>query len=160
MPSSINPSPSTPATITITPALPADLPTMVSICCAAMEPDILTHFLYSPLHAAAVRKQTDSLMTSLGKRFTQPTNRCYIHKAADERTGELVGWSLVRWEDGTWGGASAAGSGSAGGAEKGEDFMARYQRDVRERWVRITGGREFVGEFSFSTNQRLNTWYV
>lgn len=69
---------------------------MVAINCAACEPDILNRFLYGHTQIEAVSKQTASLMASLGARFTNPTNRCYIHKAVDVGSGEVVGWSLVR----------------------------------------------------------------
>jgi hypothetical protein len=82
--------------ISIIEATEPDLPVMVALCCDAMEPDILSRFLFGHSHVEAVRKQTESLIASLGMRFTHPTNRCYIHKVVDTQSGELVGWSLLR----------------------------------------------------------------
>ena len=72
-----------PANISISEAKQSDLPDMVAILCDATEPDILTRFLFDHRRAESARKQTESNMASLGKRFTHPTNKCYIIKAVD-----------------------------------------------------------------------------
>lgn len=129
------------ANISISDATEGDLPAMVAVCCSAMEADILTRFLFSHQQAVAVQKQTSSLLGSLGKRFTHPTNRCHMIKAVDTQTGELAGWSLVRWEDSNWLPAAPPDS----GAEQ-PDFATHYQREVRRNWIRLTAGQPLVGK--------------
>ncbi|MCJ1382477.1 hypothetical protein MMC17_005590 [Xylographa soralifera] len=125
------------ANISISEARESDLPDMVAVCCDGMEADILTRFLFDHRRAEAVRKQTVSLMASLGKRFTHPTNRCYIVKAVDTQTRELVGWSLVRWEDGK--AAALPNSGS-----NQPDFLMHYQREQKRNWLKLTAEKPHV----------------
>lgn len=127
------------ANISISEATESDLPEMVALTCDAMEADILTRFLYDHRRAEAVQKQTKSLMASLGKRFTHPTNRCYIIKATDTQTGELVGWTLVRWEDGKPGPPLDSGSDQS-------DFLMYYQREQRRKWVKLAAEKPHVGK--------------
>ena len=129
------------ANISISEATESDLRDMVALCCDAMEADILTRFLFGHARAEAVRKQTESLMASLGKRFTHPTNRCHIFRASDTQTGELVGWSLVRWEDGKPLAAPDSSSDTP-------DFLVHYQQDVRRSWNKLTAGKPHVGKIS------------
>ncbi|KAL9107644.1 MAG: hypothetical protein Q9227_007451 [Pyrenula ochraceoflavens] len=124
--------------ITISEAQESDLPPMVSVAVDSMEADILTSFLYGHRRAEAARKHTESLTGSLGKRFTHPTNRCHITKATDTQTGELVGWSLVRWEDGT-------PLADSGGSSDQRDFPTVYMTEVKKRWNRLTAGKPHVG---------------
>lgn len=88
-------------------------------------------------------------MISLGKRFRHPTNRCYIFKAIDEE-GEILGWCLVKWEDGSGYApptpAVSGGSGAEGEGRK-ESFVEAYTRDVRWKWDGIVGGKAHVGSF-------------
>ena len=114
---------------------------MVAVCCDAMEADILTRFLFDHRLAEAVRKQTESLIALLGKRFTHPTNRCHIIKAVDTQTGELVGWSLVRWEDGKPVTPPDSGSDQA-------DFLMHYQREQKRNWIKLTAEKPHVGKIS------------
>ncbi|KAI9684244.1 MAG: hypothetical protein M1822_005717 [Bathelium mastoideum] len=125
------------AKISISEATESDLPEMVSITCDAMEPDILTRFLFDHRRSEAVRKQTESLMASLGKRFTHPTNRCHIMKAVDTQTEEPVGWSLVRWEDGD------IAAPPHGGPDQ-PDFPTHYQREQRKYYLKLMGGKPHV----------------
>jgi len=124
--------------ITVSEATESDLPHMVAVCCDGMEVDILTRFLYSHQRTEAVQKQTESLMASLGRRFTHPTNRCYIFKAEDTETRKLVGWILVRWE-------TAPVAPPDGGPDK-PDFITHYQRDIKRNWVKILAGKSHVGK--------------
>jgi GNAT superfamily N-acetyltransferase len=78
-------------------------------------------------------------MASLGKRFTHPTNRCYILKAIDTQTGDLVGWILFRWEEGNGIYTVSPDSNS----EK-LDFPQHYTREVRKKWFRITAEKKHV----------------
>ena len=78
-------------------------------------------------------------MASLGKRFTHPTNRCHIIKAVDVQTRELVAWTLVKWEDGTW--VTRPDSGSAQ-----PDFPLHYQREVKRNWLKLIAGKPHVGK--------------
>lgn len=130
------------ANISISETTESDLPDAIAVCCDAVETDILTRFLFGHRQAEAVRKQTASLTTSLGKRFTHPTNRCYIIKAVDSQTQELVGWSLVRWEDGSW---PLAPDSLANGSEQ-LDFVGIYQREVKRNWKNLVAYRPHVGE--------------
>ena len=127
------------ANISISDAKESDLPDMVAICCDATEEDIITCFLYDHRRTEAVRKQTESLMGSLGKRFTQPTNRCYIIKAVDSQSGELVGWILVRWEE-----AKPAATLDSGSDKL--DFLTYYQRKVTRNWNKFRAGKPHVGK--------------
>ena len=111
---------------------------MIAITCSGVEEDILTRFLYGHRHTEAVRKQTESLMASLGRRFTHPTNRCYIFKAVDAQSKELVGWILVRWEK-----PPVTPPESVSGKL---DFGTYYQREVKRKWVEILGGKSHVGK--------------
>ena len=125
----------------ISEATQADLPEMIALCCEALEPDVLTRFLYGHKQAEAVRKQSESLTASLGKRFTHPTNRCYIHKAVNTTTGAIFGWSLVRWEDGSWGKPVAPPDGPP------PDFATHYTREVKKNWIKLTGEKPVVGKY-------------
>lgn len=127
------------ANISVSEATESDLPVMVAICCDAMEEDILTRFLYGHQRAEAVRKQTESLMASLGKRFTHPTNPCYIIKAVDTQTGELVGWTLVRWEE-------ARPIAPLDTIDNSRDFVAHYQHEVKKNWSEFMAKRSHVGK--------------
>jgi len=128
------------ANISISEATESDLPDMVAVYCGAMETDIITRFLFGHRRAEAVRKQTESLMASLGKRFTHPTNRCYIIKAVDTQTGELVGWSLVRWEDHRPVALPDSGSDQP-------DFLMHYQREKKKNWIKLlTDEKPYVGK--------------
>ena len=129
------------ANISISKSSESDLPTMVAVCCDALEANLLTPFLYGHRRIEAVRKQTESLMASLGRRFTHPTNRCHIVKAVDTQTGELVGWSLVRWEDGKVTALPDSGS-------EQPDFLTYYLREQRKDWVKLTGEKPHVGKIS------------
>lgn len=86
-----------------------------------------------------MQKQTKSLMASLGKRFTHPTNRCHIIKASDTLTGDVVGWCLVRWEDGT----PTAASGS-----EATDFVAHYLQEQKKNWSELVARKSHVGKIN------------
>lgn len=115
--------------ITILPALESDLPEMTALRGEAAEKDVLTRFLYGHRHVEAAAKEATALMTSLGKRFTAPTNRCHIVKAVDTTTNELVGWGLVRWEDGSWVHKPAP--------PHENPFIEANQKRARENWLKI-----------------------
>ena len=127
------------ANISISAAAESDLQAMIALTCDAMEEDILTRFLFDHRAAEAVRKQTESLTASLGRRYTHPTNRCYIVKAVDVQTGETVAWSLVRWEDGSW--LRPALQDDAGSGSGPLDFPTHYNREVKGKWIRLLDGR-------------------
>ena len=124
--------------ISISDATQSDLPGMVAVLNNATETDILTRFFFGHRRAEATRNQTESLMASLGKRFTHPTNRCYIIKAVDTQTRELVGWILVRWEEG----AKPPESDS----DQPPDFVAHYTREVRRNWFKLLAEKPHVGK--------------
>ena len=126
--------------ISISRAIESDLLTMVALRCGTLEEDILNRFLLDHRQAEAIRKETESLTASLGKRFSHPTNRCYIDKAVDTQTGEMVGWTLVRWEDSN---SIYAPSDSSSGRI---DFLSHYTREVREKWYNITAEKPHVGK--------------
>lgn len=125
--------------VSINEAAESDLAEMVAVCCDSMEADILTRFLFGQRRVEAVRKQTESLMASLGRRFTHPTNRCYIHKATDTETGELIGWSLVRWEDGKPVAPSDNDPNQSG-------FIKHYLREQKKNWIKLTAEKPHVGK--------------
>jgi hypothetical protein len=127
--------------ISISEAIESDLPEMIALCCASMEADILARFLYGHRQSEAVRNQTKSLTSSLGKRFTHPTNRCYIIKAVDTQTGDLLGWSLVRWEQGML--ATAPNS-----SLDQPDFRTYYQQEVKKNWLKLVANKSHVGMMS------------
>jgi len=129
--------------ISISEATESDLPEMVAICCDGMEEDILTRFLYGHQRTVAVRKQTDSLMGSLGKRFTHPTNKCHIFKAVDTQNGELVGWILVRWE-------TPPTMPPDSGSDK-RDFVTHYQHEVKRNWFKLLAEKSHVGKMEALT---------
>ena len=130
--------------ISISEATEADLPDMVAVCCNSMEADILTRFLFGHQWDEAIRKQTESLTASLGKRFTHPTNRCYIVKAVDTQTGELIGWSLVKWEDGTWLNGNPVAPLNSDSDQP--DFPMHYQQEVKRNWIKLMAGKPHVGK--------------
>jgi hypothetical protein len=130
----------TPTTICITQAIESDLPIMIALRCETLQEDILNRFLLDHRQAEAIRKETESLMTSLGKRFTRPTNRCYIYKAVDTQTREMVGWTLVRWED-----SNNIYAPSNNDSDR-LDFLSHYTREVRKKWYNITAEKPHVGK--------------
>ena len=132
-----------PAPISILEATEPDVPTMVAIFCDAMEEDILTLFLNGHRRVDAVRRQTETLTTVLGRRFTHPTNRCHIIKAVDTQTGELVGWSLLRWEDGIKPDAP-----TESGLEQ-RDFRVFYGGEQKKKMFGLTEGKEHIGKTDF-----------
>lgn len=117
--------------ISIRPALEADLPAMIAITCAAMAPDPLTRLLYGE---NAVKTQTESLNASLGKRFTAPSNPCFIFIAVTEKG--VVGWILVRWEEGM------AFPPSLSSSKPG--FQDWYSWQIRRKWASYLEGRKHV----------------
>jgi hypothetical protein len=125
--------------ISISQSRESDLQEMITICCEAMEQDILTRFLYDNQRAEAIRKQTESLTVSLGNRFTHPTNRCYIIKAVEKHTGELVGWSLLGWEDGK---PIALQEGSSDQLS----FLIHYQQEAKRNWAKLIAEKADVGK--------------
>jgi len=127
------------ANLSISEAAESDLPEMVALCCDATEADVVNRFLYDHRRAKAVRMQTESLMASLGKRFTHPTNKCYMFKTVDTQTEELVGWILVKWEDGK---AFAPPDNRS----DQPDFPTHYQREVRRNWIKLTAEKPHVGK--------------
>lgn len=129
--------------ISILDAVESDLSELVALRVEAAEEDLLTRFLYGHRHAEASQKEAASLMTSLGKRFTNPTNRCHIVKAIDTESNELVGWGLVRWEDGQW---VYSNMPPQVNESDPPNLVALYQRRVRENWQRILAGKPHVGK--------------
>ena len=127
------------ANISILEATESDVPVMIAIFCDAMEADILTRFLNGHRRVEAVQRQTETLTTMLGRRFTHPTNRCHIIKAVDTQTRELVGWSLLRWED-----AIKLDPSSDSGVEK-RDFRVFYGQEQKKNMFRLTEGKPHIG---------------
>ena len=126
--------------ISISLAIESDLPTMVTLRCGTLEDDILNRFLLDHRQAIAIRKETESLMASLGKRFTCPKNRCYIYKAVDTQTGEMVGWTLMRWED-----SNSIYAPPDNDSDR-LDFLSHYTREVRKKWYKIIAEKPHVGK--------------
>lgn len=131
------------AEILICEAEQEDLPKMIEICCNAVASDIITSFLYGFQPGEAVRKQTESLTASLGRRFTQPTNKCHIHKAVDVITGDLIGWILVKWEEGDPYALPPDYKVEAG------NFAAYYGKEIKHAWSRLLAGESHVGKSLF-----------
>lgn len=126
------------ANIAISEAEYSDLPAIISLTCEALDGDVLTRFLYGMNYHEAFRKHSDSLTTSLGKRFTQPTNPCFIYKAVDSATDEIVGWCLVRWEDGSW----LSTPPPAATSSEQTDFITHYGREVKKAWISLLPDRQ------------------
>jgi hypothetical protein len=139
----------TATTISISRAIESDLPTMVALRCGTLEEDILNRFLLDYRQAEAIRKETKSLTASLGKRFTHPTNRCYIYKAVDMQTGEMVGWTLVRWED-----SNSIYAPLDNNSDR-LDLLSHYMREVRKKWYNITAEKPHVGK-----SRALSFWII
>lgn len=125
------------ATISITDAEYADVPEMIRIQRESMEPDVLKRFLYGHHNEEYVRKHYDSINAVLGKRFTSPTNTCHIHKALDTGSGELLAWSLVRWEDGNI---------VVPPEEDASDLRTHLRREQMKNWLAACGGKPHVGK--------------
>jgi hypothetical protein len=56
------------------------------------------------------------------------------------QTGEMVGWTLVRWED---------SNSIYAPPEKGSDqldLLSHYTREVRKKWYNITAEKPHVGK--------------
>ena len=81
-------------------ATEADVETLVSIFVEAMEPDLSIRFMFSDRRQEAIEKQTAFALPNIRRRFTHPANKCHIIKAVKPDTDEILGWSLLRWEDG------------------------------------------------------------
>jgi hypothetical protein len=128
--------------ISIIDALQSDLPEMVALRGEAAEADLSTRFRFSHRHIEAAQMEAASLMISLGKRFTEPTNRCHIVKAIDTDSDELVGWGLVRWEDGSWVYKNMPPELKP---SEPRTFNALYLRGVKENWQKILAGKPHVG---------------
>lgn len=63
-------------------------------------------------------------------------------KAADRQTNELVGWTLVRWEDGSW---LLAPDALTNGSDQLE-FVGNYQREVKRNWRNLVAEKPHVGK--------------
>lgn len=131
----------------------ADIPTLAAIRTEAAESSLLTHFQFSPYHSIATEKETAALVTRLSKRFTESDGqKFHLVKAVHSPSEEIVGWGLVKWEDGSWVniGLSSSSSAAAPGEEVGpshpESFGRYWSRDVTEKWRRITGGKPHVSK--------------
>jgi len=134
--------------LTILPATHTELPTLVNITTAALATDPLTPLLYSADPTLAASLQSTSLLSSLGKRFTHPTNLCHIFKAVDSQNGneEIVGWVLVRWEEGLdLTPPDAVPSSSSSPSPEKQDFMTWYQRQIQVAWLPFRTGKPHVG---------------
>ncbi|KAH7411819.1 hypothetical protein DE146DRAFT_641462 [Phaeosphaeria sp. MPI-PUGE-AT-0046c] len=134
--------------ISILPATLADIPTLAAIRTEAAESSLLTHFQFSPYHKIAKEKESDTLITRLSKRFTEPDGqKFHLIKAVDTRNGETVGWALVKWEDGSWvntGATSSAHPDGEVGPTNPESFGQYWSREVIAKWRGITGGKPHV----------------
>jgi hypothetical protein len=139
--------------ISIQPATLSDIPTLAAIRTEAAESSLLTHFQFSPYHIIATEKESEALITRLSKRFTEPDGqKFHLIKAVDSRNGEIVGWGLVKWEDGSWVNAGAPWSAQAVapheevGPTNPGSFGRYWSRDVIAKWRKITCGKPHVGK--------------
>ena len=121
-------------------AAEADAETLVFIYVEAMEPDLIIRFMFSDWREEVVKKKTAFFLPHIRKSFTDPTKRCHIIKAVDLGTGEILGWSLLRWEDGT--------PLKPPEVPPGQDatFMMWYWTELDKKYRKITAGYKHVGK--------------
>ena len=141
------------SSIAISQALEADLDALIKIFIDALEPDLVIRFMFSERRTKAVELQKVFYRQALLPRFTSPTNRCYILKATESSTGEIVGWSLVRWEDNEPKGHSSKAA-SASPVDHPQDFIDQSMKFRRYYWDELgkmfqqtTEGQKYVGEY-------------
>ena len=138
--------------VTISQALEADLDALVEIFIDALEPDLIIRFMFSERRTEAIELQKVFYKQALLPRFISPTNRCYISKATESSTGEIVGWSLVRWEEN----APKSHSSKAASAppadhpqeltDQSVKFQKYYWAELGKMFQQATEGQKYAGE--------------
>ena len=132
--------PPTADAVKIVDALEADIDDLVAIYCDSLEEDIITRFMFGHRRVQAVQVQTKSFVPVLRKWLTNPPSRCHIIKAVDEINGEILGWSLARWEDGI-------SSPEPPKKTPGEpEFLRFYWLQQNKNWRKLTTDKKHVGE--------------
>ena len=117
-----------------------DVLELAAITLDAMEIDIITRFMFGHQREEAIRKGTKFFATSLQKRFTSPTTRCHIIKAVDGQSGEIMGWCLVRWEDGKPVEPPKV-------THDQPTFLMWYWQEQVRNWRKLTAEKKHVGMF-------------
>ena len=124
--------------IRIAKATEADIEDLIAIFVDASEYDIISRFMFGHRREEAVNKQTEFFTPVLRRSLTHPTNQCLVLKAMDSQTREVLGWTLVRWEDGK----PVKPPESVPGQP---DFLMYYWREQDKNWRKLTAGKKHVG---------------
>jgi len=125
----------------VSPASPLDIDDMTKILISAMEYEIIIRFMFSHQHRESVRLQTE-FFTSLWKAAFQ-NEAAHVIKATLNRTGETIGFGLVRWADGKWEKHTAQPTGRPGPEVS---FLYYYGAEVTRNYQQLMAGKEHYGK--------------
>ena len=123
-------------------AVETDVEDLVSIFGDVMEEYTVTGFMFSHRKAEATKLQQDFFIPVLRNRFS--TDQSYIIKAVDDSSGAIVGWSSIRWSNGSPTEPPKSDPGQS-------SFLMWYWHQQDRNWRKLTAGKKHISKFNLSS---------